>query len=39
VRSRLPRLASLVLLAWLVALPASADRLHLEGGGVVEVDR
>jgi tetratricopeptide (TPR) repeat protein len=28
-----------VLLAWLASLPAMADRLHLEGGGIVEVDR
>jgi tetratricopeptide (TPR) repeat protein len=39
VRSPITRLASLVFLAGLASIPASADRLHLEGGGIVEVDR
>jgi tetratricopeptide (TPR) repeat protein len=33
------RFAAPALLAWLVAVPAVADRLHLEGGGIVDVDR
>ena len=38
-RSRHTRTASLVLLASIATLPVMADRLHLEGGGIVEVDR
>jgi tetratricopeptide (TPR) repeat protein len=39
VRSRASRFPLLFLLAWLASVPVLADRLHLEGGGTVDVDR